>query len=470
MSIQGFDRKKMTKVRNKIRVLLASCFADDWTNQIGTDLEIIADDLGFEFILLADGPNKFVKDSNYFALDEFARKFDLTSITASSFLEKGLLDELKKFQFLFEKAGGPDRSIDLTMIDEQMERWFVEAVCALRMIQPDWVIVWNGHLTKRGVYAKAVQYLNIPFVYAEKGVFPESWCLDDKGINASSTLRHINYDAVKGRGLEYWRDKIKEIDASGASAWEQPPMEDLAELKRQLGINERQKVIFFPGQVDADSNIILYSPYFKNSPEVLKWLVGNLNEEDFFILVKPHPKGFLSESDFTKLLGDKGKSVSSINVLDAIRISDCIVTINSSVAFEAALRQKPVLLLGEGILSGKKFVHSYIPNVNSDVLIRKTINEYESNKDSYYASAIAFADYLDDKYYLYRKNIAKTKQRLLSYLGTISILQSNRLSREELSSIMAPLKANQVAPYLTKGVLFKIFLRKLKNKLRWFKK
>lgn len=454
----------MTKVRNKPRILLASCFVDDWTNQIGTDLEKVAEECGFEFLLLAQGANRYVKDIHYINLDVFVSKFDFSGIPDPLSGSKGYLEELKKFQYLFESASQSNALIDPTAVGREVERWFQEALFILKIIQPDLVIAWNGQITKRGVYAKAVQYLRIPFFFAEKGVLPDSWCLDPKGINAGSSLLNADYKAEKGRGLEYWNDKIRQIDAAGTSAWEQPPREDAIELKKHLGIKPGQKVIFFPGQVDSDSNIVLFSPHFKGSPEVLKWLIEDLDEKEFFVLVKPHPKGALSEADFARILGNKGKSILSINVLDAIKISDCVVTINSSVAFEAAIRQKPVLMLGEGVLTGKDFIHSYVPGQQSAVSVRKLISDYQNNKDEYYKSAIAFADYLDDKYYLYRKNVLRSKQRLLKILETIPTLQTNRLSVEEIASLMAPVSIDQVKPILTKKVLASSLMEKVWKK------
>jgi CDP-glycerol glycerophosphotransferase (TagB/SpsB family) len=136
----------------------------------------------------------------------------------------------------------------------------------------------------------------------------------------------------------------------------------------------------------------------------VKGLPGN----EYFILAKPHPKGNLPAEDYTTILGNKGRAVADINVLDAIELADCVVSINSTVAFEAALRAKPVLLLGQGVLSKKEFVSSYLPEKGAAEQIAACITRYNLKRSTLHQQALSFAVYLDSQYYIYRGNQQKT--------------------------------------------------------------
>ncbi|MCI0555970.1 MAG: hypothetical protein L0287_33930, partial [Anaerolineae bacterium] len=279
--------KISTDSTNPLRFILVSCSEDDWIGQVAADMSAVAHRRHLEFLYLAAGHNRFVKPFEYVPVDLLCRNLDVRSISRPLIYEHANLNSLKALQHQFEQAQAPHLLISMEEVSREVDTWFAEAVCALKLLQPDWGIVWNGHITIRAVYVQALKYLGIPFVYAEKGVLPRSWYLDANGINARSYLR--TWSSANGAShIDEWQQRIQHIDQCGESAWEQPQRTDLETLKKGLGVRPDQKIVFFPAQVDSDSNIILFSSHFSNSLEALKWLVDGLPANEYFILVKPH--------------------------------------------------------------------------------------------------------------------------------------------------------------------------------------
>ena len=150
-----------------------------------------------------------------------------------------------------------------------------------------------------------------------------------------------------------------------------------------LGVKKDQKIIFFPCQVENDSNIICFSKFFKTNHSVIKWIMKDVSD-DYFLLVKMHPMGFDNKKELESIIGNKGKVVNTLNIIDAICLTDIMVTINSTVGFEASIRKKPVLQLGEGIMSNKSFIHDFKPDQDSLSQIKRCIQDYEENSEEYF--------------------------------------------------------------------------------------
>jgi len=379
-------------MNNKIRIVFVESMAEDaWLRPVVKDVY------------------KAFKNSEYDLFIVGGRKDD-------ALLERGYVNvKALRSNYNFSKVTS---IIGRKGAEATLNPCFAEATAIFKVIQPDAIIVWNGLLGHRAIYAKVAKSLNIPLYYAEKGLLPESWYIDPDGINPMSSVARRNLQPQPSKDtVDELRFKLGRIDTDGASAWEQPKRNSLSKIREQLGVINGQRIVFIPGQVDSDSNVVLFSNNFKDSLDALKWLVKDLPEKNFVLLVKPHPKGELTAEDFKRVIGNKGKVLSDINILDAIELADCIVTINSTVAFEAAIRAKPVLLLGEGVLSNRNFVSNYNLTMKADIQIDICIEDYNANKEGFHQDALSFAAYLDSQYYLYRNDFRKIANLFKSMLN-----------------------------------------------------
>jgi len=460
-----------------LRIVFAHCMNEAWVAPVVGDLYRASEALDCELFVIGRGLNCFINKNNYIDLDCLEASFFSCLTESVRYNTVNFTEQVNYEKILYQLSG---ITIHPEEIEARLQSWFSDATVLLKIIQPDIVIVWNGMLASRAVYVQAAQLFSLPLYYAEKGMLPDSWYIDPQGINPLSTVAKRKIaENVTDEACEEWKCSLQVIDEKGDSAWEQPARKDLNLIKKDMGIAPNQKIVFFPGQVDSDSNILLFSNHFNNSLDALAWLVEGISSYEYFVLAKPHPKGSTETGDFTTILGTRGKSLSDINVIDAIELSDCVVSINSTVAFEAAIRGKPVLLLGQSLLSEKAFVSTYAPGVEASLQIAQCIERYDQNRDRLYQQALSFAVYLDSHYYAYRGNHPKTVdlvKRLLEQHGggkeksftvedVASLLQKDlwEAGKERfLKNVVSHHDLKNCIPVTT---LLKVFYEKVKDKI-----
>ena len=392
----------------------------NWMWPIEESLVQLCNDVGAEIIVLTDRkkPGSF----EIIDLDHLSEKHQFRQMLGRNSGCIRLPEELFDRQYAFEKQQKRYQRIKRDKLRLSMTLWCRQAEALFEVIEPDLFIVWNGQFGIGRVFRFVAEQLAVPVCFAEKGVLPQSWYLDRQGINATSSIgRDFCGNLEIGETqVETFQEKIRKIDQTGASAWRQPERKDGAKIRQELGVKKGQKVVFFPGQVDSDSNILLFSSHFKRSLDVLSWLAQGTGQ-DHFILAKPHPKGMDKQEDFAAVLGGEGRSITDMNVLDAIAVADVVVTINSTVAFEAIIRGTPVLQLGDGILTGKGLVAEYDPQQSAREQINKCLAEHQEKGEEIAARALRFGAYLNNQYYSFRFQTETARIALDSILVPLEV-------------------------------------------------
>lgn len=143
-----------------------------------------------------------------------------------------------------------------------------------------------------------------------------------------------------------------------------------------------KKIIFYPLHYIAESQVTVRSNGFIDQVLLLKLISLNL-PDNHHILVKEHPNvlGRMKLSDLLSIR--KLKNVSLVNpkitAHEIIKVSDIIMTINSTVGFEALLYQKPVITFGKSFYRGRGLTL----DVNSINEIPKKVKEAEIFKPKY---------------------------------------------------------------------------------------
>jgi len=280
----------------------------------------------------------------------------------------------------------------------------------LRTYRPDAVLVWNGLLSQRAVIATLARQMHLPVWFCERGALPGSFYVDPRGVNGDSSLVEAPLTAGLSETLDTAlpplrrREIIAQIEAvarSGASAWEQPPRSGPHAWRKKLGIPDGVKCLFFPLQVDADTNMRFFSPNFANSLQALGAVAEAIGRTgDWFLLVKPHPKGSDLPSVIDRVVGSKGRCVADINLHDALALATLVVTINSTVATEAAWQNKPVLQLGRGILSGKRIVSEFDASRPLHAQLEQAMHSWHDEPERF-ERGLRFYQFLDAGYLLH---------------------------------------------------------------------
>jgi len=349
-----------------LSVLFAAGGDDPWIARIERSLTAALQAAGGQCLILAYDRDVFTPDGPWIDLREVGT-VEGPDLPPEALLPPELAPLAADTRWYHRASGYPD---DPASVEAPLAAtaWCCDRV--LEACRPDLVMVWNGLLSHQAVVADRARRRGLPVRYCEKGPLPDTWYADPLGVNAAGSL----VAEPKSPGLTEALDaplepdelaatlgEIRRIAEQGASAWGQPPRRGAAAWRQTLGIGDRDRVLFFPLQVDADTNMRFFSPHFSGSLEALT-AVSRAAGDRWRVLAKPHPQGACPPRAVQDAVGRRGWCVPDINLHDALDLADLVVTINSTVAAEAAWRDLPVLQLGRGILSDKGIVAEYRPD------------------------------------------------------------------------------------------------------------
>ena len=374
-----------------MRILFSNETSDKWIFQAYTS---------FFDAISAQGNEAYMTACNLDVSIDIQRKYNIIDyryITNPQVLEivrKNLNSVNEK---IFEKAASAKCWSSTEQIIQKLS--FFKTI--LGLIQPDVVVGWNGMTDIRLMAKDLVTDLGIPYLYAEKGMLPESWYIDSAGINAACSLDNSCVQQIQDVSLkEQTANYIESIVKTGASAWNQPDRLGPQELRKSLNLPENCSVVFFPGQVDEDTNITAFSP-FTSMAQAVQTILRSL-PQNTVLLIKPHPKSSAESQTALAAIANNQKAmlVNRVNVWDIIEIADIVISINSTVAFEAILQKKSVILLGDSILTKVGLLPKTLPNQLTEK-IAACLAHRNDDKDSS-ARNIQFTAFLRNQYYMFK--------------------------------------------------------------------
>jgi hypothetical protein len=232
----------------------------------------------------------------------------------------------------------------------------------LNEIKATHVVVWNGDFNdnERGFQLPLINRLrNIPglkMVFCEHGWLPQSstFTIDNEGSNGSSSVSKSsqipytsNKNAINSKRLEYNSPAY-----SGS-------------------------YIYLPLQINTDTQVALYSPYFKDMAEFIKHVTGLFPDKK--IIVKVHPKDSESNKQKYKRFCNKPNIVyvDDKNNISYIKGAERVIAINSTVVNEALLFNKPVMTYGINYFSNKGVTYE-VSNI-SDLEYQKKFLSFNPN-------------------------------------------------------------------------------------------
>ena len=204
--------------------------------------------------------------------------------------------------------------------------------------KPEKIIIWNGFT---GWVANILRFVceqrKIECAFLERGLLKGSLFIDRMGVNGASSLNGLSPSIVDNFSLSdedtSFIKQLFNID---------PQTSENVTPKKRLNI-------FFPLQVQLDTNIILYCKY-RTMRETFLDIYSNLNSQGSSFLIRPHPEE-TSDALINIPRFDNVKVSSEKNLDHWLDWSDLVVTINSTVGLEALIKGKQVISLGQSIYS-----------------------------------------------------------------------------------------------------------------------
>jgi hypothetical protein len=222
---------------------------------------------------------------------------------------------------------------------------------ALKLLEPTTILIWNNLsfggriLDKYGTDACRF--------YLERGPLPGTVQFSRRGVNADlqtafEGAQHANENSVAT--ADTWIETYKQRKMS---AW--PEHERTTKPRETISMVRGRPIVLFVAQVPYDTQIVWHSQYGYNYPHVYDDLkaawVGD--QSDYQLVIKLHPVSYPD-------LHVKARDIPGAIVVQDGDIRDYledpaverVITVNSSVGFEALLYGKEVYTIGSNWYTG----------------------------------------------------------------------------------------------------------------------
>jgi capsular polysaccharide export protein len=231
---------------------------------------------------------------------------------------------------------------------QSIKRHYAAIKKIIKKYKPGFIFVWNGYTGYTAnilrIYADR---FGIPTAYMERGILKDSLFVDSDGVNGASSLSNLS---------------PKYLDSIDLSEEEYACIQKIFAPTKPKKIQKIQK-IFFPLQVQRDTNIVMYSR-FSSMREAFWEIYNKFNRNGVKFLLRPHPE---EEKDTCLNIPlFKNTLVSSDKTLkEWLKWSDIVVTINSTVGLEAIIAGKPVISMGDSIYSSTGLTFGLNDNIKT---------------------------------------------------------------------------------------------------------
>jgi capsular polysaccharide export protein len=248
--------------------------------------------------------------------------------------------------------------------------------------------------------------LKVKYIITERGIFrPDTITIEFEGVNGYSSLPknkeyYKNYTVeekkLKSYKVSRWKNiqvnikfalfillnkigdlinlnsKIKNKSYS-LSKYIKLFIKQKFSKKQNYNISLPKRYIFVPLQVNTDTQILIHSD-FKDMQEFITKVENDFYsiDSDIGLVFKIHPM----EKGIVEYKFDSRSIIVDSDTNELVKNSECVVTINSTVGFEAIREYKKVLVLGEAffkidgiaICSSKDSFKGDIQNVLNDLI------------------------------------------------------------------------------------------------------
>ena len=273
------------------------------------------------------------------------------------------------------------------------------------------ILVWNGSNLRGALAIHLARQRRMPVVHAEHGYLPGTTQIDLEGVNHGASISRLAASGLAQLPPDPALDA--ELDADIARFKAGQKMRDLnplppAELRRNLRARFASRVSFWlerralpfvnrlsvptssasalperfvllPFQVRSDSQLVLHSPLYGNDLEaVVRELDAALAQIDpqLRLVAKFHPYELPHVQRGYRDLPRRYPRVCFVSNVPMTRLLEkaaAVVTINSTVGFEALVYDKPVLALGRNFYTVPGIVDCLDSRENLSHALRDTL-------------------------------------------------------------------------------------------------
>ena len=245
----------------------------------------------------------------------------------------------------------------------------------------DYIVCWGTNYAVKDFASQN----NVGFINMELGCsrtpFLNSFCADPMGVNGSASICNASIEDFQSlNGSDAFDDLI--LGTNNSLGYESC-FSYINSKNIFNNIDEDSKICFLPLQLYDDANLLMYSKY-NTILEMLEEVLPKLKEANIICIIKEHPSS--SARNGSNLANLKAKvyalgfdnvnwitSDDKISNTQLFKLSDFVMTINSSVGFESLYFEKPVVVLGDAVYK----IKNVFPSLE-EILLNKF--DYEKYK------------------------------------------------------------------------------------------
>jgi len=256
----------------------------------------------------------------------------------------------------------------------------------LEALQPGFVLIADNTLCQTALLQKVCLDVGIPVQIYERGLLPETLMLESRGIQAWSDMRThwlaqelpaaagdaAAYERIRSYYLARKPQKYTQPDFAGGGS----------DLRCRLGLEGKKIVVFLGGGYEANGHApkggIYERHYYAGFPTTKEALVALWevvkNMSNVALVFKPHP---LDPQTYSAATNGAVPILRDVNVHALIDAADVVAAQYTTLQFEAALYDKPILLLARSAWWGRNAAYE----VGSPDELGKRVEEALGRRD-----------------------------------------------------------------------------------------
>ncbi len=256
----------------------------------------------------------------------------------------------------------------------------------IQLVNPEIIFVWNGLNPAQKALSILSEHFEIPCYYMERGLMPNTLCVDNSGVNFASHIAGNGWNPEKipipsDSDLKLLEQDFATLHKNQDTVVKTGKKLSTKQIKEQLSIPKTARIILFALQIERDSNIVFYSPHYKSMKKIIKDILCAMeNIEEVFLIIKPHPENFDDKKSIIGLDTKNAILSEDISLHSLIDIANVVICVNSTVGLEALTQKKQVIVLGNAIYSHKKFTKDLNDKTTLSDLIKQALSDSENKK------------------------------------------------------------------------------------------
>ena len=202
--------------------------------------------------------------------------------------------------------------------------------------------LWSGVKFRARIVRLAAKALRRRVVFFENGVLPYTTTVDDQGINYHNSLP---------RDDQFYLRQVNNGTAARLPSQLQVRPSQARPKQTSKAITLPPKYLLVPFQVNTDSQIVDHSAWIRDMRHlftVLQTIVEHIYDKQLKLVIKEHPQCPQQYRDLHDIIKTHERMFfANFNpTQELIQKATAIVTINSTVGWEALLLRKRVITLG----------------------------------------------------------------------------------------------------------------------------